>query len=191
MELFVSEEGDQAMVYHALTAEIPLAGGRAIPGLGRNPQALREMEFLFPLPEASHPRLTEALSERLTLERGFLKGFVDLVTEHDGRVYFADWKSDVLPSYDPERMTAHVERAYGIQARLYALALVKALGIRSAGEYEDRFGGMVYVFLRGLRPPAEPGQGLHFSRPAWADILAYEQELIHSVEPARTAGNWR
>ena len=43
------------------------------------------------------------------IEKGYIKGFVDLVVEHDGRVYFADWKSDVLPSYAAEMIAKHVD----------------------------------------------------------------------------------
>jgi exodeoxyribonuclease V beta subunit len=181
----------EAMVYHALKADVPLGDGRSIPGLCRGTQSLREMEFLFPFPEDAHPRLSDPVPGKLVVERGFIKGFVDLVVEHEGLVYFADWKSDVLPSYDAGAVAAHVAEAYDLQAQLYSLALVKALGIRSEDDYNRRFGGMVYVFLRGLTRPGPAGQGLHFARPTWADVLRYEQELIGHGERTRTAGGPR
>jgi exodeoxyribonuclease V beta subunit len=168
------------MAYLALTRQIDVGGGRSIPGLGLCTKALREMEFLFPLPEASHPRLTDPLlaRDKLVVERGFIKGFVDLVVEHDGLVYLADWKSDVLDSYDPEPLAWCVKKHYDLQAKLYSLALVKALGAHSENEYCARFGGLVYVFLRGLKEAAPDRPAIYFDRPAWGDILRYEEEII-------------
>ncbi len=142
----------ESMVYLALTLEIPVGLGTSIPGLYRCRNCLREMEFLFPFPEDGHPRLWDPRPPQLSIERGFIKGFVDLVVEHEELVYFADWKSDVLLNYDAETITKHVSERYELQARLYSLALVKALRIRSDTEYQRCFGGLFYVFLRGPAP---------------------------------------
>ncbi len=77
----------------------------------------REMEFLFPFPQEDHPPLSEPRPGKLVIEKGFIKGFVDLVVEHDGRVYFADWKSDVLPSYALETIAEHVDAHYDTQVQ--------------------------------------------------------------------------
>jgi exodeoxyribonuclease V beta subunit len=172
----------EAIVYRALTTEIRPDGIGTIPGVCRCRQELREMEFVFPIPEAAHPRLSAPGTGRIRIERGFLKGFVDLVVEHEGRVYAVDWKSDVVDSYDPESVKKCVATHYDVQANLYALALVKALGIHNEAAYERRFGGMFYVFLRGLRQSAAEGAGVHFVRPPWHAILAYEEELIRYGE---------
>ena len=139
------------MVYLALTVEIPTTDGRSIPGIYQCAKYLREMEFLFPYPEFRHPSLSETRPGTLVIERGFIKGYMDLVIEHSGLVYFADWKSDALSSYGPTTVKAHVAIHYDLQVSVYTLALVKALGIHSENEYDARFGGLVYVFLRGLR----------------------------------------
>jgi len=169
----------ETLVYRALTTEIPLRGGGSIPGFCRCKQELREMEFLFPIPEAAHPRLGESIPDRLVIEHGFVKGFVDLIVEHERRVYVVDWKSDVLASYEPDAVKKHVADHYDIQVKLYALALVKALGIPTEAVYEERFGGMIYVFLRGLRRPMADGAGVQFARPSWREILEYEKTLIN------------
>jgi exodeoxyribonuclease V beta subunit len=167
----------EAMVYRALTFEIPAGIDRSIPGLHRCRNYLREMEFLFPFPEDGHPPLSEPQPHKLVIERGFIKGFVDLVVEHEGLVYFADWKSDVLPMYDPETISKHVADRYELQAKLYSLALVKALRIGSEAQYGRSFGGLFYVFLRSLRPGGVGAPGTYFERPSWADILSYEHKL--------------
>jgi exodeoxyribonuclease V beta subunit len=175
------------MAYLALTRPIAVGSGRSIRGLGLCPKSLREMEFLFPLPEESHPRLDipSLARKKFVVKRGFIKGFVDLVVEHDGLVYFADWKSDVLDSYDPEPLARHVKKHYDLQATLYSLALVKALGAHSENEYRTRFGGLVYVFLRGLKEAAPDRPAIYFDRPAWGDILKYEEEIIRHGSATR------
>ncbi len=174
------------MAFLALTQAIDVGPGRSINGLGRCAKSLREMEFLFPLPEESHPRLDASLIARkkLVVERGFIKGFVDLVVEHDGLVYFADWKSDVLESYDREPLHQHVKKHYELQAKLYSLALIKALGVHSENDYSARFGGLVYVFLRGLSDASSERPAVYFDRPAWGDILTYEMEIIGQAQAA-------
>jgi exodeoxyribonuclease V beta subunit len=165
------------MAYRALTSELLLADGVSIPGLCQCSNNLREMEFLFPYPETSHPPLSEPTPAKLVIERGFIKGYVDLVVGYRGLVYFADWKSDVLDSYEPQSLRKHVESRYALQAKLYALALVRALDARTQADYEARFGGLVYVFLRGLEG-ADPGKPpIFFDRPSWEEILTYEAEV--------------
>ena len=139
------------IVHGALTCTIR-GGGKTIRGLCRCAQALREMDFVFTIPETTHPRLAHPKAGSLRIERGFLKGFVDLVVEHEGLVFVVDWKSDVLASYDPEALATCVADHYDLQAKLYALALVKALGAHTEAAYKARFGGMFYIFLRTPRP---------------------------------------
>jgi exodeoxyribonuclease V beta subunit len=167
------------MIYRALTITIPLGPDRSIPGLHNCPHVLPEMEFLFPFPEDFHGRLSDPHPRpgKLVIERGYIKGFVDLVVEHDDRVYFADWKSDVLPSYEPDAIAAHIGAHYQTQVKLYSLALVKALMLKSEAEYSQSFGGLFYVFLRALSQDDGDSRGVYFERPSWADILQYEAEL--------------
>jgi exodeoxyribonuclease V beta subunit len=165
------------MIYRALTITIPLGPERPIPGLYTCKNIIPEMEFLFPFPEDIHPSLTETRPGKLEIKRGYIKGFVDLVVEHDGRVYFADWKSDVLPSYEADTIKTHIEAHYDTQVKLYSLALVKALRIDSEAAYKKSFGGLFYVFLRALSQKEDNQEGVHFEQPCWSDILAYEGEL--------------
>jgi exodeoxyribonuclease V beta subunit len=167
----------QAMIHRAFTTDMSL-GPDTIPGLATAPQAAREVEFLYPFPERCHPRLTNALGQNWEVSRGFVRGFIDLIFSHGNRVYIVDWKSDTLPDYTPAALAGHVDANYAIQVKLYALALVKMLGIHAEADYEARFGGLLYCFLRGLND----GQGAHLTRPGWNDMLAYEQELSAASE---------
>ena len=97
------------------------------------------------------------------------------VFEQDGLIYFADWKSDRLPSYAPGIIADHVAEHYSQQARIYVVGIVRLLGVRTAEEYARRFGGLLYLFLRGMG--GEAGGGVYFHRPAWEEIVAHERAL--------------
>ncbi|HEX4405696.1 MAG TPA: hypothetical protein VH560_12750, partial [Polyangia bacterium] len=114
-------------------------------------------------------------------DAGFVKGYVDFIFEHEGRTYFGDWKSDLLPDFSADAVRAHVAANYELQRRLYALALVKMLGITDAADYEARFGGTVYVFLRALP------EGLEIGRPTFDDIVQWERELAEQLAAERGA----
>ncbi|MCA9525463.1 MAG: UvrD-helicase domain-containing protein [Myxococcales bacterium] len=174
----------QALIFDALASPLTL-GGVAVGALYRCRHVV-ELEFLYPLPEAAHPLLSRPdAGGDWRAERGFIKGFVDFVFEHQGRVYFADWKSDVLPDYAPEALDPHVAEHYELQARLYCLGIVRWLGLRDEAAYEARFGGLLYLFLRGLA--ARPGDGVWFRRPSWADVVAWEADLLVLGRPAPAA----
>ena len=107
---------------------------------------------------------------------GYLKGFIDMVFEHDGRWYVVDYKSNLLGrqahDYQAERlviaMTAH---HYFLQYHLYAVALHRYLSMRLPGyDYERHFGGVYYLFVRGMAPEFAPGNGVFHDRPRRALI---------------------
>ena len=163
------------LAWRALRTPLVLTGGSVLSGIASAAQVLREVEFLFPIPESGHPLLGREAG-RFSIERGCIKGFIDLVFEHAGRAYLADWKTDHLAGYAPEVLAAHVGEHYAIQERLYTLALVRLLGLRTEAEYEARFGGGLYLFVRGM---GEGANGVHLSRARWADVVAWEAELLH------------
>jgi exodeoxyribonuclease V beta subunit len=104
---------------------------------------------------------------------GMLKGFIDLVFEHDGRYYVLDWKSNWLgpddDAYTPQAMcAAMLQHRYDLQYALYLLALHRQLRARLPGyDYERHLGGAIYVFLRGS---GAASQGLFTDRPPRALI---------------------
>jgi exodeoxyribonuclease V beta subunit len=145
------------LVHAALTAPLCLGSQRTLHGgLADADRWVREMEFLFTLPAAP--------------TSGFVKGFIDVVLEVEGRLYVLDWKSDDLASHDPDEIDRHVRAHYLLQAEIYAVAAVRMAGIASEEEYEARFGGALYVFLRGLGS-STPGAGQWFRRPSWRELL--------------------
>lgn len=165
------------MVFNALTSRVALGETELEGGLYRLPK-VREMEFAYPIPEKNHRLLGNSGNGAWIVDRGYVKGFIDLVFQWENSVYFADWKGDLLPSYDPAAVTAYVERHYSLQAGIYALGVVRLLGIRTERDYDSRFGGLLYVFLRGVLPTGDGKSGLYFARPSWSEIVSYESELM-------------
>jgi exodeoxyribonuclease V beta subunit len=166
------------MVHAALSAPLRLGGPTLEGGIARARRVVREMEFLYPFPERDPAWPAVALPGRVEVSRGYVKGFVDVVFEHAGRVYFGDWKSDLLPGYEPAELASHVQAHYRLQAQLYSLAMVKLLGLGSAEAFEARFGGIAYCFLRGMRP--DDARAVHFERPGFVEIERWVQELARS-----------
>ena len=127
---------------------------------------LTELEFSLPSPRVSASALNGALKSlgydvpRLTFRdvEGYLKGFIDLVFEHRGRYYVVDWKSNHLgyarSDYGPvELQAAMAEHSYHLQYLLYSLAIDRYLKHRVPGyRHETHFGGVFYLFVRGVRP---------------------------------------
>ncbi|SOE64530.1 DNA helicase/exodeoxyribonuclease V, beta subunit [Burkholderia sp. YR290] len=111
-------------------------------------------------------------AERRAIEptqlNGMLKGFMDLVFEHEGRYYVADYKSNWLGSddadYTADRIRAQILRSrYDLQYVLYLLALHRLLKARQPDyDYDAHVGGAVYLFLRGLNAST---QGVFAERP--------------------------
>jgi exodeoxyribonuclease V beta subunit len=146
-------------------------------GLYRLPKT-REMEFAYPIPEMYHASIKDGSDGAWTVGLGYIKGFIDLVFERDKLIYFADWKGDLLPSYEPAAVARHVEHHYRLQARIYSVGVVRLLAIHSERDYESRFGGLLYVFLRGVSPAGDGKPGIYFARPSWKEIVTYEFELL-------------
>jgi exodeoxyribonuclease V beta subunit len=127
----------------------------------------RELEFHLPWQDvdlAAIPALAARHGLRLAplpAERaqGFLKGYIDLVAQHEGRCYLFDYKSNWLGSapqdYAPPALARSMdENGYRLQALLYTVAVHRWLGRRPGYDYERDFGGVRYLYLRGLHPQA-------------------------------------
>ena len=149
------------IVHAALTAELPLAWGGSV-RIAAAERLLREVDFFS--------RFLDV--ERFPQEKDLLKGSIDVLCESGGRIYLLDWKSNLLPDYGPETLHQAVMGHYLLQAQVYLMACLAFLGIRDEATYAARFGGILYVFLRGL-----PAQGTWSLRPTWAEVQTWQRDL--------------
>ncbi len=113
-----------------------------------------------------------ARTEQLAADdiRGVLIGFIDMVFEHEGRYWVVDYKSNylgpTLGDYRPEALAREMARHnYDLQFMLYALALHRYLALRVEGySYDQHFGGVRYLFVRGMSPETGSARGVHAAR---------------------------
>ncbi|KVE29401.1 exodeoxyribonuclease V subunit beta [Burkholderia singularis] len=182
----------------ALAARLPammtrlvdqLAATELVPGMrlaALDPaRRLTEMAFLFPAPALDFNALRRLLAAHgypdVALEAGaltgFIKGFIDMIVEHEGRFWIVDWKSNHLgataDAYGPRALdVAMAQHAYHLQALLYTVALHRYLRVRLPGyDYDTHVAGYLYLFVRGVRPDWRAGgapAGVHARKPARA-----------------------
>jgi len=118
---------------------------------------------------------------------GMVTGVIDLVFEHQGLWYIADYKSNYLgPSpadYAQGRLLDAVHgHRYDLQALVYTLALHRYLVARLPGyAYGSHFGGVLYLFLRGMHPGHAPGTGVYALRPDPGLVATLDREVFAHV----------
>jgi exodeoxyribonuclease V beta subunit len=136
---------------------------------------ITELEFFFPLRFITSDLLRDCFrnwsgsyvaADLLQLSavlkfrpvRGMVRGFMDMVFEHNGRYYLVDWKSNHLgyrmEEYGRLALKAAIERQlYPLQYLLYTVALNRYLSLRVRDyDYSTHFGSVLYFFLRGVSP---------------------------------------
>jgi len=132
-----------------------------------------EHHAIAPLPaERAHAYAQRVRALGFTPLSGFLRGFIDLAFEHGGRWFVVDYKSNHLgPRAHDYRMRqligAMTEHHYFLQYHLYTVALHRHLTRRLRGyDYDRNFGGVYYLFLRGMAPVSPRGNGVFWDRPS-------------------------
>ncbi|MDH3201396.1 MAG: exodeoxyribonuclease V subunit beta [Myxococcales bacterium] len=183
-------------------ARTPLTGSADAPRLEDIPQdqQLRELEFTLSVDDPDFVALSRILKkhdapkgapgypERLASEttgtlKSFLRGFIDLVFEWEGRWYVVDYKSNSLSKYEHLDVTEAAARAhYLLQMQLYAAAVNRYLGQRvPCYDPERHWGGALLLFLRGMKGPDAPGSSIFFERQTPALIRAVDEWLGRST----------
>ncbi len=193
------------MIRRVLTASLPGDPNNFSLSEIEPARRLNELEFYFPLQPLTPGRLAEIFDsagrpnrlenfsghlERLNFQprRGFMKGFIDLAFEHRRRFYLIDWKSNFLgprvEDYGPEALMKEMEESfYILQYHLYALALHRYLKWRLPDySYGRDFGGVFYIFIRGVDPSIGSEFGIFHDRPPLEFIQTLEEKLIRIKE---------
>lgn len=111
---------------------------------------------------------------------GFMKGFIDCVFACDGRYVLIDYKSNwlgvALDDYTPDQLTTVIARErYFLQYLIYTVVVHRLLRLRVPGyDYERHFGGVYYLFLRGMDPRRGASTGVFADRPSRALVEALD-----------------
>ena len=152
------------------------------------------MEFIFPVNSFNIASIIKAFEQsgfktetsgylkKLSLLtthslKGFIKGFIDLVIHHKGKWYIVDYKSNFLgttyDSYSQEAMLhAMSEHHYFLQYYIYTVALHRYLELRLKGyDYNTHFGGVFYLFIRGMHPGFGSQYGVFHDLPEESAII--------------------
>ena len=179
---------------------------------GIDPRCMvHEMEFHLPLRTitpahlaASFARAAETTWEKRIASavagldfpehQGILRGFIDAVFEHRDRFYLLDWKSnrlgDSAAAYAPSAVEhSMLDSVYVLQYLLYSMALRRLLALRLPERDPSCFGGVFYLYLRGMVPDASPAAadnpfstppcpGVFFDPVRTEYLLALERELL-------------
>jgi exodeoxyribonuclease V beta subunit len=173
------------LIGQTLTVRLP-EGARLceVPAQERRP----EIEFQFALQPTRVDAMLALLhahgvvherrgfGQRQRLE-GLMTGLVDLTYRVDGKWYVLDYKSNRLPGYGQlqlQEAMAHSE--YDLQALIYTLALHRWLRfrLRDGYDYARDFGGIRYLFCRGLDASRADSPGIHQHR--------FDPRLVHALD---------
>lgn len=160
---------------------------------------LNEMEFFFSLNGINSATLNTVLSQgpqykdtasglsfsKLT---GLMRGFIDMVVREGGRYYIIDYKSNLLGEtrkfYRRDSLHRNIKsHRYDLQYLIYTVALHRYLKNRMPGyQYERDFGGVFYLFVRGMKPG--DSAGVWFDRPPLQIIESLDQCFDPELEIA-------
>lgn len=164
-------------------------------------QTTRELEFYYPLKAITPEKLNSLFSHKnfrspdssfpLTIDKldfhpvqGYMHGFIDLFFEHNNRYYIIDWKSNHLgntvANYSHTFLNqAMITHAYNLQYLIYSLAIDRFLHSRINNySYEKHFGGVFYLFLRGVSKNHNAPEGIFFDKPNKQIIESLSHELL-------------
>ena len=156
---------------------------------------LSELSFYFPMEKLNAACLKKAIlndealpaafkreAENLSFvsARGFMNGYIDLIFRADDKFYIVDWKSNHLGDtpedyYHDAVMAVMAKEQYFLQYYIYTAALDKYLSQRIKDyDYSTCFGGVFYIFLRGVGHSARASHhGIFRNKPSHEAIKAF------------------
>lgn len=162
---------------------------------------LKELEFTFPLEKINanglqqifltYPEFNPLFAERIKKlqfdeVQGMLKGYIDLIFEFDCCYYVVDYKTNHLGMQDNDYRCHALDKimaqeAYFLQYLIYSVALHRYLQLRLPNYcYKKHFGGVLYLFVRGMRPDLGSDFGVYRDCPPESLITALSN-YFHSA----------
>jgi len=198
-----SQENDWAsviekIVINSINADLDVKGELNLQRV-ENKNRLNEMEFFFSVSNLDPDSLQNTLAQydqyhsaavglNFSAFEGLMQGFIDMVVRKDNRYYIVDYKSnwlgETLEHYSQSALTKAISsHRYNLQYLIYTVALHRYLGKRVADyNYESHFGGVYYLFVRGMRP--QSNNGVWFDKPPFALIDALDNLMLPKLAVA-------
>jgi exodeoxyribonuclease V beta subunit len=156
------------LINHIMNTELVCDGEKFALNRIKSAQKLPEMQFYFSMESVNKTEINKILGEEADLEgeadiEGLMTGFIDLFFEYHGKYFILDWKSNHLGNSIDNYNRAGMEEAmkgsnYNLQYMIYTVAVKRWLEKRIENfNYDSHFGGIIYVFLRGVREGYDTG----------------------------------
>ncbi len=148
-----------------------------------NAKRFNELEFYFSFDKWNPIELRKifpGISIDSNQIQGVMHGFIDLLFEYNGKFYILDWKSNHLGMGLEYYINDNIEEAmtennYHLQYIVYTIAAIRFLENRiTEFDYDKHFGGVYYLFLRGIRKDKDTG--IFFNR-----LTKDKVEMIESM----------
>ncbi|HHH55254.1 MAG TPA: hypothetical protein ENK91_16445, partial [Bacteroidetes bacterium] len=149
-----------------------------------NEKRFNELEFFYSFDNWQGQKIKEILPEIVISSReieGVMHGFIDLLFVHQNKFYILDWKTNHLgnnsESYSSEKLKAAIEENnYFLQYYIYTIAAKRFLEKHIPDfDFNLNFGGVYYLFLRGMR--MDKDTGIFFAKPQ-KDIIDRIENII-------------
>ncbi|WP_017258538.1 exodeoxyribonuclease V subunit beta [Pedobacter arcticus] len=158
------------MLHHVLGATISIDDESFKLSEVNSFKCIHELEFDFNVENFIPGNLNQLSTTDILVDakpfpilEGVMNGKIDLFFEHNNKYYVLDWKSnflgDSVADYEQGNLNlAMNESNYHLQYLIYALAIKKYLESRLPNfNYKYQFGGVIYLFLRGIRSDLQTG----------------------------------
>lgn len=119
--------------------------------------------------------------------KGYLTGAIDLTFEFEGRFFVLDWKgtklADQPEGFNAERMLQEVDRHhYSLQYLIYLVALRRHLKFCGIEDADQKIGGVIYAFIRGIHANDYPPYGVLTAQPPLAIIQCLDDFFAHGYD---------
>lgn len=174
------------LIQHLVETKIPLNEAEIQLCRIGNAQKITELEFDFHVNHLKLDCLNQLTNANVELPLltsesyyGVFNGLIDLVFEHEGKYYIVDWKTNYLGNqledYTFDKVqVAMTHHNYHLQYCIYSIALVQYLESKLPNfDYETHFGGVIYLFVRGIRKNSLTG--IYTNRLSQHDITLLKQ----------------
>ena len=145
LERYFNREGDLQQLISQEIGRTPLAlQGATLYQMIT--QALELSLGTFCLKEISLDKVQTEMEFLYSTKDGWMKGYIDLCFQHEGRLYAVDWKTNLLENTDDSTILQLMQsHDYLLQGQIYTQALQKHLLHYS----KITFGKVFFIFLRG------------------------------------------